>query len=102
MWLEWKYTYVIKFDQTPIGIKHLYETLDKLLRLNSFEFDNPQKDKTYLASYSKDITDYEKLNTSLMVGDSEIEKTWSNGIASYISVLLNKKEYAINVTKPSL
>lgn len=100
VWRDWKIIYTMKFEKTPIGVKHLFEITSDLLKLNNFEFDKPDRDKTYLASYSKDINDYETLNAALKLGDSEIDRKWSKGIGKYISIILNKSEYIISVTKP--
>ncbi len=100
VWLDYSFGYIIKFEQTPVGLKHLFEKAKSVLEYNNFEFNKPSKDDSLLASYSKDLSNYQSLNTALLVGDSEIDMLWNNDTSSYISIDLNDKDYKIVITKP--
>jgi hypothetical protein len=89
--------YRIRFEQNPVGVKHLFETLKSVLEVNKLDINNPFLDKSLLASYAKNTDDYGTLNTSIIAGDAEIEKYWigNNETTGRIIITLNKKEYSI-------
>lgn len=88
---------VIQFEQTPVGIKHLFDVLNPLLALNNLKSNKPTDDKSLYASYAKDIRDYENINLSVMAGDAEIELQWFIEPRNIIIVKITKKEYKISV-----
>lgn len=92
------------FKNNPIGIKKAVELAEEICTKNGFDYESPDKDKSYLASFVKSMNDYENLNLSISTGGSIIEKSWyrinSNGKASLLSLTLNEDSYNVSVVNP--
>lgn len=98
IWLNKLNMYSTKeFERTPVGIKHLIEELDELLKLNKLDINQPDSDKSLYAIYAKDIHEYGSLNTSLLASDAEIDMSWLILPKNLIKVELNKNQYIIIV-----
>ena len=89
--------YRIKFEQNPVGVKHLFENLKEILEANNLDINKPFYDRSLLASYVKDLGDYEAINASALTGSTEIAKYWigNNSTVGRIIVTVNAKEYTI-------
>lgn len=92
------------FNENPVGVKKAIDLVKEICLNNDFDFENPNKDNSYFASYVKSIEDYENMNLSIKVGDSIIEKIWhnqgSNGKTSMLRISLDEKGYNVSVTNP--
>lgn len=94
-WIDHKNnSYAIYFEQTPIGIKHAYEKIGEILKVNNLDASLPTTDKTLLASYVSGLNDIENLSTSINLGDSEVIKAWRLSYRSLLLVL-KKDRYQI-------
>jgi hypothetical protein len=69
-------SYVMFFDNTPVGLKHAVEETIKLCKANSKDFNNPDIDNSMLPSYAETIFDYGSVHTGLSIGSAEIRKVW--------------------------
>ena len=88
VWLDWDISYIMKFEQNPVGIKHLIEKVKIVLKDNELNFDKPY------------IENFQNLNTSILAGDSEIKKTWIPTTGrNYIVIRLNKEKYELSISK---
>lgn len=98
--------YFIVFKQNTIGVKKAIELAQSICSNNNFDFNRPTYDNSYLASYVKNLGDYERINTSVSLGSSIIEKYWtretvgtlSGGIVkSRLELVLDEKKYRIRI-----
>lgn len=95
-------TYIQFFNNNPIGIKKALELTEDICLDNDLDYDNPAKDKSYLASYVESMSDFENLNLSISTGGSIIEKVWSKrndaDKLSILRVILSEDSYAVAIT----
>lgn len=97
-WIEAPESYMMEFKTTTIGVKNAVETVKDILSENDVSFINPQLNKNFMASYVKNIYDYESLNTSISAGGSEIKMGWLvDGNLLYLS--LKEGLYVIIINK---
>lgn len=75
-WIESETSYIINFKKNPIGIKNAVEKMKSILYYNNLSFTNPEINSNYLASYVKNIEDYESLDSSIYAGSSEVRMSW--------------------------
>jgi hypothetical protein len=92
------------FNQNTIGIKKALELTEEICLENDLDYDNPAKDKSYLASYVKSMSDFENLNLSISTGGSIIEKVWFNtnkaGKISILRIEFSEQGYAVTISNP--
>ena len=88
--------YIIYFKLTPVGLKHCIEKLRSLIYDNKLDFSKPNSlnDELY-ASGVNGITDYENLCNSLILGNSEITKSWQLDNGYSITLHLEEKSFDI-------
>lgn len=67
-------SYMITNDNTPIGLKHTYNDLVRILEANGLDYDRPFYDDSYMNNLS--ITDYAEVIEASENGELEILKTW--------------------------
>jgi len=98
--------YFIVFKQNTVGVKKAIELVQSICRNNNFDFNRPTYDNSYLASYINSLYEYERINTSVTLGSSIIEKYWtretvgtlSGGIVkSRIELVLDEKKYRVRI-----
>lgn len=82
--------YAISFTRTPVGLKHCFEKVKSILYDNNKSFSAPDRDDVLLASYVEGIEDFEHLNLSLQIGDSEVVKGWDLSTGWSIGLVLDK------------
>jgi hypothetical protein len=75
-WLDTPVFYTMGFKVNTIGVKNAVEIVKEILSENNIAFAKPRLNKSFLASYVKNIDDYENLNTSISVGGSEVYMMW--------------------------
>lgn len=96
--------YIYMFNQNTIGIKKALELTEEICLENDLDYDNPAKDKSYLASYVKSMSDFENLNLSISTGGSIIEKVWFNtnkaGKLSILRIEFSEHGYAVTISNP--
>jgi hypothetical protein len=96
--------YFHMFNQNTIGIKKALELTEEICLENDLDYDNPAKDKSYLASYVKSMSDFENLNLSISTGGSIIEKVWFNtnkaGKISILRIEFSEQGYAVTISNP--
>jgi len=91
-------TFFYAYKMNPIGIKHAITKLFELLKANELEYDWPDYEDVYLASYVDNIFDYESLDTSIKVGKSEVIQAWYVD-DWFIGIVLNESLYMISICK---
>lgn len=69
--------YATWYDFTPVGIKHSYERVAELLRLNGVLFQDPVINHSLLPSYVTDYTEFADIHVSASVGQAEIDMCWT-------------------------
>lgn len=96
--------YMHYFNENPIGIKKALDLVKEICNNNNLDFDNPDKDDSYLASYIETITDFEKMDLSISSGGSIIEKSWfklnKSGKYSMLKIELEENNYIVVVVNP--
>ena len=97
-WIDYDSIYLKSFDTTPVGIKRAFSELKQILLENKIDFNKPFLNSSLLASYVKGFDDYENLNLSIKVGDSEVILTWLLGDKDII-INLTKEVYFITISK---
>lgn len=75
--LKLENSYVIPFNQTPVGLKHCIERLTEILFDNDQTIDDAVRKDIFLAEYVDGLTDYSSLCTSAKVGSSEVSIAWA-------------------------
>jgi hypothetical protein len=98
-WIEWEDTYTMRFEQSPEGIKHLFEIIEPLLKKNNHLFTKPTVDESIIESFVTRITEFHRLNASILIGDTVLRRIWGTGGKSYILINLTQDVYEIDVTK---
>lgn len=100
LWLDWEFSYIINFEQNPVGLKRLFEKLESLFKDNDLLLEKPYIDKSLIANYVKSLSDYQTLNISILAGDTEIVKMWQpyDG-RNTITLRLDKDKYLISIAK---
>lgn len=92
------------FNQTPIGIKKAVELAQEICQENDFDFETPNKDKSYYASFVESINDFENLDLSIRTGGSIVEIVWHNqnnkGKFSILRLALREENYVVVITNP--
>ncbi len=98
IWVKLDKGYMKVYKTTSIGIKHAIEDAHSLLSANDRSLYSADVDKTYLASYIDNLTDYGSLSTSLRTESSEIKKIWNIG-EWYIGLISLKSQISLMVIK---
>jgi len=97
-WLETSKSYMMEFKVNTIGVKNAIEMVRQILLENDVPFEKTESNKSFLASYVKNIDDYESLDTSISAGGSEVKMTWFfEGKLLYLS--LKEGMYVLIVNK---
>jgi hypothetical protein len=90
------------FNENPIGIKKALELTKDICDKNDLNFEEPDSENSYIASYVETINDFEKLDLSISTGGSIIEKSWvklyNNSQSSMLSLELEEGKYIVAVT----
>ncbi len=94
--------YMYYFNENPIGIKKALELTKDICDKNDLNFEEPDSENSYIASYVETINDFEKLDLSISTGGSIIEKSWvklyNNSQSSMLSLELEEGKYIVAVT----
>lgn len=85
---------IVRFNQNTVGVIKAISLIKEILSKNDLNFDSPSKDESYLASYVKDINDFENLDLSCKTGGSIIAITWEKGYERIV-LSLDEKFYTI-------
>lgn len=93
-WLKVSNFLVMKFELNTIGVKHLFEKFNELIKRNNISYDKIKIDKSFLPSYVSSLDDYQILNLAIQNNDAEIHKTWVVD-ENYLIIKLNKNDYQI-------
>jgi hypothetical protein len=88
--------YCITYPLAPIGLQHCMDKLKTLLAQNNLSWNNPHKDKSFLAAtVNPNLEDYTNLHASLQAQASEVNRTWELQDGWYISLNLTVNAYTI-------
>lgn len=97
-------TYVHLFNTNTIGAKKAIDLVKLICKNNNLDFENPDKDETYLASYVESIVDFENLNLSVKAGGSIVEKQWYkfslSGNVCLMRLTLDENRYSVSIANP--
>jgi hypothetical protein len=97
-------TFIQFFNKNPIGIKKALELAEEICLDNDLDFDNPNKDKSYFASFVKSINDFENLDLSIRTGGSIVEKIWHNQNSkakiALLRIELSEDSYLVSILNP--
>jgi hypothetical protein len=94
--LAYKGAYCLTYPLAPIGLQHCMGKLQSLLSQNNLTWNNPHKDKSFLAAnVNPNAEDYINLHASLQAQASEVNRTWELQDGWYISLNLTVNAYTI-------
>jgi hypothetical protein len=94
--LAYNGAYCITYPLAPIGLQRCMDKLKTLLSQNSLSWNNPHKDKSFVAAnVNSNFEDYTNLHTSLQAQASEVNRTWELQDGWYISLNLTVNAYTI-------
>jgi hypothetical protein len=94
--LAFKGAYCITYPLAPIGLQHCMDKLRSLLFANNLAWNNPHKDKSFVAAnVNQNFEDYINLHGSLQAQASEVNRTWELENGWYISLNLTVSAYTI-------
>jgi hypothetical protein len=94
IWYRINEAYVYTFKKSPVGIMKAMNMINAILKENGMEYDEYAADETLISSLVKDMTDYEAINLTISIGQSNIERTWVKGNA-FLKIILTEELYAI-------
>jgi hypothetical protein len=94
--LAYSGAYCITYPLAPVGLQHCMDKLRYLLQQNNLSWNNPHKDKSFLAStVNPHFEDYTNLHASLQAQTSEVNRTWELQDGWFISLNLTANAYTI-------
>jgi hypothetical protein len=94
--LAYNGAYCITYPLAPIGLQHCMDKLKKLLSQNNLTWNNPHKDKSFLAAnVNPNFEEYINLHSSLQAQTSEVNRTWELQDGWFISLNLTVNAYTI-------
>ncbi len=98
------FSYIHFFNKNTIGTKKAIDLVKLICKNNDLDFDNPNVDDSYLASYVESILDFEKLYLSIETGGSIIEKVWykftKSKKACIMRLSLSEESYSVSIVNP--
>ena len=94
-----KGTYYAYFPQTPVGTKRAIDRVHGILVANNRSLHKPDVEDDLFASYVSSILDYQSLNTSLVVGSSEVFRAWDFEDNWRVALIMDEDTRAIFILK---
>jgi hypothetical protein len=90
-------SYIIIFEQTPVGLKKCIDKAEEILIANDKSLDKATVNRSLLYSTVKNIHDYQNLFSTLTIGYSAIEMYWLSDDTGSIAVRCDDKLYGIMI-----
>lgn len=98
VWLEKDGAFLMMFEKTTVGVKHAMDKAEKILKVNSLSFDNPDEDESLLDRMVHGAKDYDNIDFTVQLSKSEVKKIW-NIDGGIFALLLNKDLYMVVYSK---
>ena len=95
-WVRDEGSAMIEFQQTPMGLKHCRELVQRILSENKMLYKTATSDDSVIGSDVPNKENYEQLNSSIKKGNSELKVIWQRG-SKLLQIFAVQDGYQINV-----